>query len=535
MSTTSGTTTIIELFQSLGIPFPQSQGQEESISEVSEPFLGAHDGDWLADGELIVSENPSTGQVIAKVQALDLASYPQIIQKAQSAFETWRTFTAPARGEWVRVLGEKLREHKSALGYLVSLECGKILSEGEGEVQEMIDMADFAVGLCRQLYGLTMHSERPGHRMYEQWHPLGPVGVITAFNFPVAVWAWNAMVAAVCGNTVVWKPSEKTPLCSIAIQALADQTSKELNYPTVSYLINGFRDLGEAMAKDPNLPLISATGSCAMGRSVAPIVAERMGRSLLELGGNNAAIILDDAELDLALRAVAFSAVGTAGQRCTTLRRAFVQEGIYDKFKAQLLKVYEELAKRHGSATHTDTLVGPLIDKQAINNFEAAVAEAQAQGATVLFGGSTYKKSELAPELQNGNFVTPTLIEATPDLKIVHQETFAPILYLIKTKDLPQAIADNNAVDQGLSSAIFTTSIKSAEKFLSAAGSDCGIANVNIGTSGAEIGGAFGGEKHTGGGREAGSDSWKAYMRRQTCTINHSDELPLAQGVKFDI
>jgi aldehyde dehydrogenase (NAD+) len=435
----------------------------------------------------------------------------------------------------VRQIGLELRRLKPVLGRLVSLESGKILSEGEGEVQEMIDIAEFAVGLSRQLYGLTMHSERPGHRLYEQWHPLGPVGVITAFNFPVAVWAWNALVALVCGDTVVWKPSEKVPLCAAAVQGIASRVATECGHAGIVTLAAGGAEVGRSLAEDRRLPLVSATGSCAMGRAVGRAVAHRLGRSLLELGGNNAAIVLADADFDLALRAVAFGAAGTAGQRCTTIRRLILEEAAAGEFTTRLVEAYRSLGGKIGDPLEPGTLVGPLIDRAAVEGFRSAMSRIEAEGGEVLAGGRTVDPSRLPERCRGGFFVEPTLVRAPRDLPIAREETFAPLLYLFTARDLEHALAIQNGVAQGLSSAVFTRSLSAAERFLSASGSDCGIANVNAGTSGAEIGGAFGGEKDSGGGREAGSDSWKAYMRRQTCTINWKSDLPLAQGVKFDL
>ena len=452
--------------------------------------------------------------------------YETVVGAAQERFDSWRMLPAPQRGEIVRQLGEELRKYKRPLGKLVSFEMGKILSEGEGEVQEAIDIADFAVGLSRQLYGLSMHSERALHRMYEQWHPLGVIGIVTAFNFPVAVWAWNAMIAAVCGDTMIWKPSSKTPLCAIAIQHICDRVMKKNDVRGVFNLCVGRGSaVGEKLINDPRIPLISATGSCRMGRRIGEAVGKRLGRSLLELGGNNAIIVTDDADLDLALRAIAFGAVGTAGQRCTSTRRVFLQRGIAEEFTKRLVKAYESIPI--GDPLDPDTLMGPLIDESAIEDMTAALEEAQADGARVLTGGKRIDRK--------GYFVQPTIVAAKHGIKIAQEETFAPILYLFEFDEVEDAIRMQNDVRQGLSSAMFTTNVLSAETFLSAEGSDCGIANINIGTSGAEIGGAFGGEKETGGGREAGSDSWKFYMRRQTCTINYSREMPLAQGVKFEI
>ncbi len=488
---------------------------------------GAFDGSWIdTSGPLIESINPTTGEPIASVRSTTREEYERVAAASVVAFEQWRTWPAPKRGEVVRQLGDELRRHKDALGGLVTLEMGKILSEGLGEVQEMIDMADLAVGMSRQLYGLSMHSERPEHRMYEQWHPLGPVGIITAFNFPVAVWAWNAMVAAVCGDSMIWKPSAKTPLTAVALTRIAQRVLEANDAPAIFGLAIGDRNqVGKPMTEDRRIPLISATGSVAMGRSIGKAVAERLGRSLLELGGNNGIIITDDADQDLALRAVLFAAVGTAGQRCTTTRRLFLQKGIAESFKTRLVDAYKSITP--GDPMEASTLMGPLVDGRAVEDMKAAIATAVEQGGQVLCGGEAIEG--------DGYFVQPTLIEANTQMPITCDETFAPILYIFEFDRLEDAVRDHNSVPQGLSSSIFTTNVLSAERFLSPAGSDCGIANVNIGTSGAEIGGAFGGEKETGGGREAGSDSWKIYMRRQTCTINYGDELPLAQGVEFDV
>jgi aldehyde dehydrogenase (NAD+) len=488
---------------------------------------GAYDGTWIAThGKRHESLNPATEEVLGTFASGSAEDYERVMAAAHRAYEEWRTWPAPKRGEIVRQLGDELRMHKEELGLLVSLEAGKIRSEGLGEVQEMIDMCDFAVGLSRQLYGLTMQSERPQHRMYEQWLPLGPVGVITAFNFPVAVWAWNAALAAVCGDSVVWKPSHYTPLCAIAVTRIAQTVLERNGAPPIFTMILGDRhEVGERMANDRRLPLISATGSTKMGQSVGKALAERFGRGLLELGGNNGIIVMDDADLDLAQRAVLFAAVGTAGQRCTTTRRLFLQRGIAAEMKARLLKSYPSV--RIGNPVEPNTLMGPLISRDAVKGYQQALELAVAQGGRILYGG----KALPGP----GYFVEPTLVEAVPHMPITCEETFAPILYLFEFDTLEEAIALHNAVPQGLSSAIFTLNMRHAERFLSAVGSDCGIANVNIGTSGAEIGGAFGGEKETGGGREAGSDSWKQYMRRQTCTLNWGTALPLAQGVTFDV
>ena len=488
---------------------------------------GAAHGVWLeTQGPELISINPATGEPIARVKQALAADYETVMQAATRRFESWRTVPAPRRGDIIRALGNALREHKDDLGRLVALENGKILSEGLGEVQEMIDICDFAVGLSRQLYGLSMHSERPSHRMYEQWQPLGVVGVISAFNFPVAVWAWNAALAVVCGDPVIWKPSHKVPLAAIAVQNICHRLMIEYDCPGLFSLVMGsVGEVGERMLHDPRLPLISATGSTRMGRRIAEIVGPRMGRTILELGGNNAIVVLDDADLDLAVRAVTFAACGTAGQRCTTTRRLVVQKGVAKDVVERLKKIYASV--RIGDPLDSGTLMGPLVDEHAVADYLKAIETAKADGGTVLYGGRKIDRP--------GHFVEPTIIAARADMKIVHEETFAPILYVLEVKDVDEAIAVNNGVPQGLSSAIFTRDVLAAEKFLSAVGSDCGIANVNIGTSGAEIGGAFGGEKDTGGGREAGSDSWKLYMRRQTVTINYGKELPLAQGVHFDV
>lgn len=488
---------------------------------------GAFDGTWLeTGGELLHSLNPSTGESIAAVRQATAEDYQKVMEATTRAFEEWRTWTAPARGEVVRQLGEALRQKKEALGRLVTLEMGKVLSEGLGEVQEMIDMADLAVGMSRQLYGLSMHSERPQHRMYEQWHPLGPVGIITAFNFPVAVWAWNSTVAAIAGDSMVWKPSSQTPLTAVAVTRIAQQVLAANNAPPVFNLAIGDRHaVGGPMTADPRIPLISATGSVTMGRKIGEVVANRLGRSLLELGGNNGIIVTDDADLDLVLRAVLFAAVGTAGQRCTTTRRLFLQKGIAAEMKSKLIKAFASV--RIGDPMDPESLMGPLINVGAVDDMMAAIEIAKQQGGEVLYGGGRIDRP--------GNYVQPTLIAAKAHMPITCEETFAPILYIFEFDELDEAIEVHNSVPQGLSSAIFTLNMRYAERFLAATGSDCGIANVNIGTSGAEIGGAFGGEKETGGGREAGSDSWKIYMRRQTCTINWGTELPLAQGVRFDI
>lgn len=471
---------------------------------------------------------PIDGSQIASVKLLGKAETIACIDQAHSAFDAWRTVPAPRRGELVRLFGEVLREHKADLGELVSIEAGKITQEGLGEVQEMIDICDFAVGLSRQLYGLTIASERPGHHMRETWHPLGVVGVISAFNFPVAVWAWNTALALVAGNSVVWKPSEKTPLTALACQALFEKALKAFgDAPAgLAQLVIGGREAGEAMVDDPRVPLVSATGSTRMGREVGPRVAARFGRSILELGGNNAMILAPSADLDLAVRGILFSAVGTAGQRCTTLRRLIVHRSIKDEVVARVKAAYGKV--RIGDP-RKDNLVGPLIDKQSFDAMQGALAKARDEGGQV-FGG----ERQLADQYPNAYYVSPAIAEMPAQSDVVRHETFAPILYVLAYDDFEEALRLNNEVPQGLSSCIFTTDIREAERFQSASGSDCGIANVNIGTSGAEIGGAFGGEKETGGGRESGSDAWKGYMRRQTNTVNYSRELPLAQGIVFD-
>ena len=470
------------------------------------------------------SINPATDEVIASVYQASENDYEKIMTSSSEAFAEWRMVPAPKRGEMVRLMAESLRNNKDALGSLVALEMGKIKQEGDGEVQEMIDIADFAVGLSRQLYGLTMHSERPLHRMYEQWHPLGPVGVISAFNFPVAVWSWNAFIAAVCGDTVIWKPSSSVPLSAIAVQNLCNQVLEEGGFPPVFSLIIGpGRTIGERLVSDRRIPLISFTGSTAMGKRIGGIVGERLGKTILELGGNNGIIIDDSADLNLAISSVLFGAVGTAGQRCTSTRRVFISEKSFDEIIAKLVETYSLVTI--GNPLDESTLMGPLVNESAVNEYLDAIKRVCDEGGEVLYGGEVLDGA--------GNFVQPTLIKAKNSYDTVKEETFAPILYLIPFSDLEDALHQHNDVPQGLSSSIFTTNLKSAEKFLSHRGSDCGIANVNIGTSGAEVGGAFGGEKETGGGRESGSDAWKAYMRRQTNTINWSNELPHAQGIRF--
>lgn len=483
-----------------------------------------------AKGETIPSYSPVDGKLIATVSAADKNNYDAVINKAQEAFAAWRLWPAPKRGEVVRQVGDALRINKEALGKLVSYEMGKSLQEGMGEVQEMIDICDFAVGLSRQLHGLTMHSERPGHRMYEQYHPLGIVGVISAFNFPVAVWSWNAALAWICGDVCVWKPSEKTPLCAIACQNIIQSVFKKNNVPEgVSNIIVGGRAVGEWMSADNRIPLVSATGSTRMGKAVGKTVGERLGRSLLELGGNNAIIITKEADLDMSLIGAVFGAVGTAGQRCTSTRRLIIHESVYNKFKEKLVHAYKQI--KIGDPLNEKNHVGPLIDKDAVKMYLDAIEKCKAEGGKFIVEGGVVK----GKGFESGCYVKPCIAEAKNSFSIVQHETFAPILYLIKYKTLDEAIALQNGVPQGLSSAIMTTNLREAEQFLSQAGSDCGIANVNIGTSGAEIGGAFGGEKETGGGRESGSDAWKVYMRRQTNTINYTNKLPLAQGIKFDL
>ena len=486
---------------------------------------------WLAsEGEKIQSSSPVDGKLIATVLAASKNNYEEVIKKAQEAFVEWRLWPAPKRGEVVRQIGEALRKYKEPLGKLVSYEMGKSLQEGYGEVQEMIDICDFAVGLSRQLHGLTMHSERPLHRMYEQWHPLGIVGIISAFNFPVAVWSWNSMLAWICGDVCIWKPSEKTPVCAVACQHIVAEVFAKNAVPEgVSGLIVGGREVGEWMASDVRVPLVSATGSTRMGKAVGAAVGARLGRSLLELGGNNSIIISKDADLDIAILGSLFGAVGTAGQRCTTTRRLIIQEDIYDSMKEKLVTAYKQL--RIGNPLDEQNHVGPLIDTDAVKMYLQAIEQCKQEGGNFVVEGGVLE----GDGYESGCYVKPCIAEAKPHFKIVQHETFAPILYLLKYKSIDEAIEIQNGVPQGLSSSIMTLNLREAEKFLSHAGSDCGIANVNIGTSGAEIGGAFGGEKETGGGRESGSDAWKNYMRRQTNTINYSTNLPLAQGIKFHV
>jgi aldehyde dehydrogenase (NAD+) len=485
---------------------------------------------WQGSGNLLKSFSPVDGQLIGTVHEANESDYQKVVEQAAAAYQTWRSVPAPKRGEIVRQMGDAIRKNKHALGQLVSYEMGKSLQEGWGEVQEMIDICDFAVGLSRQLYGLTMHSERPLHRMYEQWQPLGVVGVISAFNFPVAVWSWNVMLAWICGDVCVWKPSEKTPLSAIACQNIIVKVLKDNDIPEgVSCLIVGDRKIGELMANDSRVPLISATGSTRMGKAVAVAVAGRLGKSLLELGGNNAIIVTQNADLKIVIPAVVFGAVGTAGQRCTTTRRLIVHEQMYEQVKDALVMAYSQI--KIGNPLDTAHHVGPLIDLTAVQNYEDSIAKAIAEGGSLLAGGQVLSGDSYS----SGCYVSPAIVAMPTQTATVCHETFAPILYLLKYSTLDQAIALQNAVPQGLSSSIFTLNMREAEQFLSVSGSDCGIANVNIGTSGAEIGGAFGGEKETGGGRESGSDAWRNYMRRQTNTINYSTEMPLAQGIRFDL
>jgi aldehyde dehydrogenase (NAD+) len=499
-----------------------------STLELSETHSGAWsaDGGWSTDtsGQVFESVNPTTGELLGRVRGATAADYERILVSSRRVFDQWKMVPAPKRGEAIRLVADELRAHKNEIGSLVTLEVGKIKPEGDGEVQEMIDIGDFAVGQSRMLYGQTMHSERPLHRMYEQWHPLGIVGIISAFNFPVAVWSWNAFLAAICGDVSIWKPSPKAPLCAIAVQKLVNRVLERHNYPGIFQLLIAGNDLAEKLVDDRRVDLVSFTGSTTVGRKVGERVAARLGKSLLELGGNNGIIVDEFANLDLAVPSIVFGAVGTAGQRCTSTRRVFVHESRSKELEQRLLRAYAQV--RIGDPLKADTLMGPLIDESSVRRYVQAIEEAKRAGGTVLCGGNTRPP---------GNFVEPTIIRARADWNIVQTETFAPILYLIDYSSLDDAIAMHNSAHHGLSSAIFTDNVRHAEKFLSAMGSDCGIANVNIGTSGAEIGGAFGGEKDTGGGRESGSDSWKAYMRRQTNTINWSRELPLAQGIDFKV
>lgn len=513
-------------YSSILVPLGLDELQSGTFASDWVPVQATKSVAGTTSSTIMSSMSPGTNTVLGRVEVTSDSAYETVISTLEQTFLEWRKLPAPKRGDVVREIGDAIRAKKSELGALVSLESGKIRAEGEGEIQEIIDICDFAVGLSRQLYGLTMHSERPQHRMYEQWHPLGIVGVITAFNFPAAVWGWNAMLAAVCGNTVLWKPSELTPLTACALNALAAEVACRHGFPGLFGLITGTGpELGARLAHDKRIPLVSATGSCLMGRSVAQVVGARLGRTLLELGGNNAMIVLSDANPDLALRAVVFGAVGTAGQRCTTTRRLLIENGIVDSFTQTLIKAYAQV--RIGDPMDRNTLMGPLISTRAVEQYKEAIGQILDQGGSILHGGSVLEG------MPSPLYVQPTLVRATHDMPIVHEETFAPILYVIPIDGLQQAIEFNNAVPQGLSAALFTDSLQSAEYFLSARGADTGIANVNLGTSGAEIGGAFGGEKDTGGGRESGSDSWRAYMRRQTNTINWGRDLPLAQGITF--
>ncbi|HDY75950.1 MAG TPA: aldehyde dehydrogenase family protein [Candidatus Marinimicrobia bacterium] len=482
--------------------------------------------EWIKspDSKKIDSINPATGEVIASVYQATEADYEKVLVASEDAFKDWKKVPAPVRGQLVREMADALREKKDALGSLVSLEMGKIKQEGDGEVQEMIDIADFAVGQSRMLYGKTMHSERNDHRMYEQWHPLGPIGVISAFNFPAAVWAWNAFLAAICGDITIWKPSSSVPLCGVAVQNICNRVLKEHGYQGIFNTVIGRGSVvGERMLHDKRVPLVSFTGSTKMGRHVSEVVAERFGKTILELGGNNAIIVDETADMDMVIPAIAFGAVGTAGQRCTSTRRIIVQESRYDELVKRLVSAYQQV--QIGDPLADGTLMGPLVNESAVSDFQNAIIRVIEAGGEILYGG----------DVLEGNYVQPTIASAENHWDIVQEETFAPILYIIKYKTLDEAIAFHNDVPQGLSSAMFTLNVQNAETFLSSVGSDCGIANINIGTSGAEIGGAFGGEKETGGGRESGSDSWKQYMRRQTNTINWGKELPLAQGIKFDL
>ncbi|MFT7667485.1 MAG: aldehyde dehydrogenase (NAD+) [Planctomycetota bacterium] len=497
---------------------------------IKDKNYGAYNGEWFeTGGEWLESRNPSTGELIATVKQANEADYERCLAAACEAFQRLRSMTAPARGELVRKCGEAIRDKKDALGRLITLEMGKSIQEGWGEVQEVIDITDFAVGQSRMLYGLSMHSERPGHAMREQWHPLGVVGVITAFNFPMAVWGWNSMLAWICGDPCVWKPASAVPLCAIGmINVVRPVLEAEGLGALATLCIGSGRSVGAKMLEDKRLPLISFTGSTAVGRNVGATVAERFGSTILELGGNNAIVILEDADIDMALHATFFGAVGTAGQRCTSTRRILIQESIAKEFTERLIRAYDGIVV--GDPMDSKTLCGPLIDSSAVDEMNASIESAKKEGGELLRGGG---KAEMAGDLAGGNFVVPAIMKVENHYEIVQSETFAPLLFIITIKDLEDGIAKHNDVPQGLSSAIFTMNMRNAERFLCATGSDCGIANVNIGTSGAEIGGAFGGEKETGGGRESGSDSWRAYMRRQTNTINYSDELPLAQGIQF--
>jgi aldehyde dehydrogenase (NAD+) len=515
--------------------FKEKTGQVLSRLGIEEVNRGATTGQvWLhTKGDVTSSVSPIDGEVIAKVTNATAEDYESVIVTAEKAFSVWKTIPAPNRGEIVRQIGLALRESKEDLGFLVTLEMGKIYQEGLGEVQEMIDICDFAVGQSRQLYGYTMQSERPQHRMYDQYHPLGILGLVTAFNFPVAVWAWNAMIAAIAGDVVVWKPSSKTPLTAIAIQNIISKVLEKNKVPegVFNLVVAKSSVMGDNFAADRRIPLFSVTGSTKVGKRISGIVGERLGSAIMELGGNNALIVSEHADLDLAIPAIVFGAVGTAGQRCTSTRRVIIQESVFEEVKNRLVKAYQQVSTRIGNPLDEKVLVGPVVDKIAVELFVSAISKVKKEGGTILFGGDVLEGGEY----QAGTYVVPALAQVENSYEIVQDETFAPLLYLIKYRTIDEAIALNNDVPQGLSSAIFTLNLREAEQFLSGVGSDCGIANVNIGTSGAEIGGAFGGEKETGGGRESGSDAWKAYMRRQTNTINYGTALPLAQGIKFDL
>jgi aldehyde dehydrogenase (NAD+) len=513
---------------------PESRNSKSSITAVLKKLglaasnPGVFCGEWLGSGKMMRSVSPIDGRLVGMVSQATAAEYKETVRRATAAFADWRLVPAPRRGEVVRQLGNALRAAKRDLGLLVTLEAGKISAEAEGEVQEMIDICDFAVGLSRQLHGLTIASERPRHRLLEQWHPLGVVGVITSFNFPVAVWSWNSALASVCGNAVLWKPSSKTPLTALAVSKIAERVCRANRVdPAIFSLISGDNAIGGRLANDRGIPLLSATGSTRMGRHVGEAVARRLGRSLLELGGNNGVIVTPSADLKLVVRAILFGAVGTAGQRCTSTRRVFAHESISETLTEQLVAAYRQV--RVGNPLTSGTLMGPLISREAVAAMQRVLRQLRREGGQVLYGGEPLR----GPVYPGGGYVRPCIAAARPNFKIVHEETFAPILYLMPYRDLRDAVAWHNSVPQGLSSAIFTNDLREAELFQSAVGSDCGIANVNVGTSGAEIGGAFGGEKDTGGGRESGSDAWKNYMRRQTVTINHSSDLPLAQGIEF--
>lgn len=512
-------TNVMEFLKKLGIEgtnYGTSTGQKSMGNDSQETFS---------------SHTPIDGSQIADTTVTTREEYDKVVETAQEAFKEWRMTPAPKRGEIVRQIGLELREHKEELGKLVTYEMGKIYQEGLGEVQEMIDICDFAVGQSRMLYGKTMKSERPKHRMYEQWHPLGITGIISAFNFPVAVYSWNAMIAAICGNVMIWKGSEKTPLCGVAVQNIIAKVLKRNDLPEgIFNLVTGEREVGEWMTEDERIPLISATGSIRMGKEVAKTVGARLGKTILELGGNNAIVVSENADLEMAARATVFGSVGTCGQRCTSTRRLIVHESVFDELKDRLIEIYDSV--NIGNPLDENTLVGPLIDEDAADNMQKALDEVKEAGGEVIYGG---EKLDMKKQLEGGQYVRPAIAIAENDFDVVQRETFAPILYLIKYSDLDEAIAMHNGVKQGLSSSMFTLNLREAETFLSAKGSDCGIANINVGTSGAEIGGAFGGEKETGGGRESGSDAWKAYMRRQTNTINWGEEMPLAQGIEFDV